>query len=363
MRGDTRYPLPADGSRYGLGVSAQRAEPMIPAENRSAHPAIPGVPWWAAILIAVAASAAGFAIDAGSRELTSVFAVLYALGCVAAVLAVRQSGIFTAVVQPPLILFVAVPGAYYFFHRTEITGIKDLLINCGYPLIERFVLMFSTSVLVLLIGMARWYFGSAKRSAAATPVAVPAAVAGLFAALRASVSRLTGARGDDDTDTPTAGRANRKHGIDRPKAAAATAERPPRQHPPATRATRSRHARPPMDDIDGPAPQPRRRRTNQTRETRGEAPRRRTPPRGEVPPREYRPDPRDPMDRHTRQSNRYNPYEPYEPYYGEPPHRMRGAPGTHHPVSNVRYRGAPDTGQDHDPWQPPRSDRRRRHQP
>ena len=337
---------------------------MIPAENRSAHPAIPGVPWWAAILIAVAASAAGFAIDAGARELTSVFAVLYALGCVAAVLAVRQSGIFTAVVQPPLILFVAVPGAYYFFHRTEITGIKDLLINCGYPLIERFVLMFSTSVVVLLIGMARWYFGSAKRSAAASPAAVPAAMAGLFATLRASVSGLTGGRRDDDTpaaDT-TAGPANRKHGINRPKASAATAGRPPRQRPPATPATRSRHARPPMDDIDGSA-QPRRRRTGQTRGNDA-APRRRTPPGGAVPPRKYGPDPRDPMDHDTRRANRYNPYEPYEPgHYGEPPHRMSSAPGTHHPVSNVRYRGAPDTGQDHDLWQPPRSDRRRRHQP
>ena len=89
----------------------------------------------------------------------------------AAVLAVRQSGIFTAVVQPPLILFVAVPTAYFLFHRAEIAGIKDILINCGYPLIERFLLMFTTSVAVLLIGMARWYFGAADRAGKATPKA------------------------------------------------------------------------------------------------------------------------------------------------------------------------------------------------
>ena len=81
------------------------------------------------------------------------------LGCIFAVLAVRQSGIFTAVIQPPLILFVAVPTAYFLFHGGQLGGVKDLAINCGYPLIERFPLMFFTSAAVLLIGMGRWYFG------------------------------------------------------------------------------------------------------------------------------------------------------------------------------------------------------------
>ena len=81
-------------------------------------------------------------------------------------LAVRQSGIFTAVIQPPLILFVAVPTAYFLFHGGQLTGIKDTLINFGYPLIERFPLMFFTSAAVLLIGMARWYYGMSTRRAA-----------------------------------------------------------------------------------------------------------------------------------------------------------------------------------------------------
>ena len=74
-------------------------------------------------------------------------------------LAVRQSGIFTAVIQPPLILFCAVPGAYFLFHGAKFTGVKDLLINCGYPLIERFPLMLFTSAGVLLVGLIRWYLG------------------------------------------------------------------------------------------------------------------------------------------------------------------------------------------------------------
>uniref|UniRef100_UPI0035ABD45F DUF6542 domain-containing protein n=1 Tax=Mycolicibacterium goodii TaxID=134601 RepID=UPI0035ABD45F len=117
------------------------------------------------MLLAVTATAIGFAFDAGSgnRELSSVFAVCYALGCLSAVLAVRQVGVFTAVIQPPLILFVAVPGAYFLFHGGQLGGMKDLAINCGYPLIERFPLMLFTSAAVLLIGLARWYFGLTTR--------------------------------------------------------------------------------------------------------------------------------------------------------------------------------------------------------
>ena len=58
----------------------------------------------------------------------------------------------------PLLLFVAVPGAYFLFNGAKFTGLKDTLINCGYPLIERFPLMLFTSAAVLLIGMARWYY-------------------------------------------------------------------------------------------------------------------------------------------------------------------------------------------------------------
>jgi hypothetical protein len=89
------------------------------------------------VLLAVTLTAVGFAYDAGSggKELGMVFATTYVLGCIFAVLAVRQAGIFTAVIQPPLILFGAVPTAYFLFHGGQLGGVKDLAINCGYPLI------------------------------------------------------------------------------------------------------------------------------------------------------------------------------------------------------------------------------------
>ena len=64
------------------------------------------------------------------------------------------------------------PGAYCLFHGRKVGRLKDILINCGYPLIERFLLMLASSA-VLLIGMARWYFGLSDRAAAARRRATP----------------------------------------------------------------------------------------------------------------------------------------------------------------------------------------------
>ena len=103
--------------------------------------------------------------------------------------AVRQTGIFIAVIQPPLILFVSVPGAYFLFHGGTMDGLKDLLINCGYPLIERFPLMFFTSAIVLFIGLIRWYMGMSY--CYRTPAAETAVESdGPFSALTAKISGL-----------------------------------------------------------------------------------------------------------------------------------------------------------------------------
>lgn len=320
------------------------------------------------MLIAVIGTTIGFAIDAGSgnKELGGVFSTMYALGCVAAVLAVRQSGIFTAVIQPPLILFVAVPGAYFLFHGATFTGIKDTLINCGYPLIERFPLMLFTSAGVLLIGMARWYFAMAGRgvtpaAGGGATTAEPSRFAGLAAKFGGMFNREP-AEAEDAEPKP-----RRKHSIDRP----ATAEKRPRSGRPAKRPapTRSRHARPPVDDITEAGPERPRRQTSRRRPSEfdpaAEAPRRRprpprdgdprTPPPRRRDPREPR-EPRERLDPYApppRRDGRYEPYPSYEPYRPsyepyppyEPPPARRPAPAqdsSHHPVSRVRYRGSDD---------------------
>ena len=164
-----------------------------------------------------------------------VFAASYVLGCIFAVLAVRQSGIFTAVIQPPLILFVAVPTAYFLFHGGQLGGIKDLAINCGYPLIERFPLMFFTSAAVLLIGMGRWYYGMSSRRGAArstTKDAKEKTSSRVSSVTSKMSSLLTGEPADsaeDADDTKESPR--RRHTIERPTRAAKSGSRP--QAPPA----------------------------------------------------------------------------------------------------------------------------------
>lgn len=146
------------------------------ADHRSAHPDIPGVPWWGAILIAVAGTLFGFALDAmiNGEKLTGAFAGCYAAGCVVAVLAVRYASIFTAVVQPPLILFASIPMAYLIMSQAPLAGGKSTAITIGYPLIERFPLMISTALGVLIIGVVRWYWGIFSGRPARDKTAKPA---------------------------------------------------------------------------------------------------------------------------------------------------------------------------------------------
>lgn len=331
-------------------------------------PGLPsGLPWWGATLLAVTATAVGFAYDAGAgnKELGAVFATLYVLGCLAAVVLVRRSGLFSAVIQPPLILFVAVPTSYFLFHGGELSGLKDILINCGYPLIERFPLMFFTSAAVLLVGMARWYLDrgatpveGATTEAADPPTETPRRAARRFARSAAPI----------DEDEPI--RAPR-----RPRREAADPYERPRRAPRTGEPSRARHNRPPEADIAASAAaadrreraaaarersgrprrqaepplsgerQPRRPRNPSDREPRRTPP----PPRGYDPyaPREPR-DPRDAVD-YERPRRRPRP-EGYEPGYGRPddrqdpyqerPRRTSPTDSSHHPVSRVRYRSS-----------------------
>ncbi len=324
------------------------------------------MPWWAAIVIAVTAAAVGFAYDAGSgnKELTSVFTALYVIGCVVAVLVVRQSGVFTAVIQPPLILFCTVPGAYWLFHGAKIAGVKDILINCGYPLIERFPLMLFTSVGVLLIGMVRWYLGMATRSTATPETDADTgtrsgAIAGKIASLFS--------RDSAEAEKRPARRSRRVHAVGQSKSARSTSRGRPAKRP---APTRSRHARPPLDEAPDPAVERRRRRrpTHARDLDAAEPPatprRRPRPPRDpdlrDQPPREIRRDPHVRSARPTTRSSRFDPYEPMDAY--EPPPRRRTASNaasatgaTHHPISRVRYRAAgPKEDADADPGSRPR---------
>ncbi|HNM85311.1 MAG TPA: ATP-binding protein, partial [Mycobacterium sp.] len=140
------------------------------------------------------------------------------------------------------------------------------------------------------------------------------------------------------------------------------------EEPPAEAPTRTRRTRPRVDDA---APPPRRRSTGRTRtpDDAPEPPRRRRTPR-EPDPRGYRTRPRDDAEwaprapeaprRPSRYADAYEPYEPYEPSYGDysRPDPYAAPPSTHHPFSNVRYRGDADgDNQGEDPNRPYRRPR------
>jgi hypothetical protein len=338
------------------------------------------------VLVAVTATAIGFAFDAGSgdRELSAVFAVCYSLGCILAVLAVQQAGLFTAVIQPPLILFVAVPGSYFLFHGGQLGGLKDLAINCGYPLIERFPLMLFLSAAVLLIGLGRWYVGLTARrgadqnaatdSAAAKPArATP--VSGIVSSVTEKLSGLVlrkpataSARRDRTAQSEAAGDTPPRR---RPS------ERPPRRRPAgtepgagaagaaATASGRPRGERRPTKRTAAPRPRPTRRVADELgSEFDGampERPRRPRPPRATEPGtgeprRRVRTQPREPRkqppperresgafdagrERPQRPRRRFDDYQPFEDSFDPPTGSGRS---THHPVSRVRYRGSDD---------------------
>ena len=294
------------------------------------------------MLIAITAAAIGFAFDAGSgsKELSSVFAACYVLGCIGAVLAVRQAAVFTAVIQPPLILFVTVPGAYFLFTGSQSSGIRDLAINCGYPLIERFPLMFFTSAAVLLIGTFRWYRGMSTRRGAPAATEDDEPTTSVATALTAKLSSLLHRdTDDDDNDIAEPPRRRRPSDTRANRPTRKAAERRERERP-ARRSTpsRSRHVRPPDTEIIEPvAERPRRSRSPRQEPAEPREPRRRPrPPRQSGPPPSER---RTGADRAERR-RRFDDFDlqPREP------HRRNGngtgnGTGTHHPISRVRYRG------------------------
>jgi hypothetical protein len=293
------------------------------------------------VLLAATFTAIGFAFDAGSgnRQLSFVFAACYFIGCVLAVLAVRQSGIFTAVIQPPLLLFVSVPSAYFLFTSGQESGLKDLLINCAYPLIERFPLMFFTAAAALLVGVGRWYHGKSTRTSAPRADSGEKSGSGLAASMSSKLSSLLGGPSDDEDDVEEAAPPRRRR-----SAEASTRKPAKRTTPP-----RSRHARPPDTEIIEPvADRPRRSRSGRQGEPPASEPRRKprtsSTSRRSVPP-ERRSSERRSSER--RSSERRTGYERQErhrrpdDYQPREPHSSNGN-GTHHPFSQVRYRGAQD---------------------
>ena len=204
--------------------------------------------------------------------------------------------------------------------------------------------MFFTSAAVLLIGMARWYFGMSSRRSAARSTTTDAKekTSSRVSSVTSKMSSLlTGEPADSAEDDDAKKSPRRRHSIERPTRARQVRQAGRRHHP-QPQNDQARHtvaiaAHPPAGDRDHragrrappsapyapageqppPAEPPRRRsRTSSTRE-----------PRKAVPPADRRASSERPERR-----RRYDDYQPREPH-------VSNGNGTHHPVSRVRYRG------------------------
>ncbi|QMT00491.1 DUF6542 domain-containing protein [Gordonia jinghuaiqii] len=155
--------------------SPQRLQTAVPPDQQSVLPAVRGVPWWGAVLLATGITALGAAIDAGSNDsLGSIYKFCYLVGCVIAALAVRRRALFTAAAQPPLIaFFVSIVTLYGLNSEQASTGLKSLIFSVLLPVAADFPWMATTFVVTLALVVARWFLtrdtsgsGPAKAGAA-----------------------------------------------------------------------------------------------------------------------------------------------------------------------------------------------------
>ncbi len=106
------------------------------------------------------------------NRLGIVFQACYFLGCLLAVVIAQRKGVFWPMVQPPLILAVAVPGVVLAAGSLPTGGgLMATALAVGTPLINGFPTMAITTGLVLAIGAFRVV--TQRRPAARCTIGVP----------------------------------------------------------------------------------------------------------------------------------------------------------------------------------------------
>jgi hypothetical protein len=114
------------------------------------------MPWWAAVGCALVLTAIGVFVDLERlNRLGIVFQACYFLGCLLAVAVVRRKELFAPMVQPPLILAVAVPGVVLAAGSLPTEGVVATALTIGTPLINGFPTMAITTGLTLALGVFR----------------------------------------------------------------------------------------------------------------------------------------------------------------------------------------------------------------
>ncbi|WP_219414838.1 DUF6542 domain-containing protein [Pseudonocardia nigra] len=138
-------------------MSTRGAGGRWPMAERSVLTTVLGVPPLAAIGLAAALTALGVFVDlARVGTLGAVFTICHITGCVLAVAWVRRDGLFGPMVQPPLLVAVAVPVVVLLMGTPKPgAGVAERLLVIGAPLVNAFPIMAWTTGLALALGVFR----------------------------------------------------------------------------------------------------------------------------------------------------------------------------------------------------------------
>jgi hypothetical protein len=134
--------------------------------ERSLLTSVLGVPPLAAVGLAFGFTALGVFVDLQRiGTVGGVFQALYFSGCVLAITWVRRRSLFAPLVQPPLLLAVAVPAIVLLGDNAETAaGTGQTLLTIGAPLVNSFPTMAVTSGVVLALGLARLVLQRERRA-------------------------------------------------------------------------------------------------------------------------------------------------------------------------------------------------------
>ncbi|WP_051341962.1 DUF6542 domain-containing protein [Pseudonocardia spinosispora] len=130
-----------------------------PVLERSILSSVLGLPGYAAIAIAFGFTGLGVFIDLNRIDgLGMVFKGCYFAGCVLAACWVKRRALFGPLVQPPLLLAVAVPGVVLLTSGGpgDGGGLANNLLNIGAPLLNGFPTMATATTFTLAIGIGRY---------------------------------------------------------------------------------------------------------------------------------------------------------------------------------------------------------------
>jgi hypothetical protein len=142
----------------------QRPFGQWPVGERSLLNSVLGIPPLAAVGLAFGLTALGVFVDLQRiGTVGAVFQVLYFSGCVLAMTWVRRRSLFAPLVQPPLLLAVAVPAIALLGGGAGTGDAGQTLLAVGAPLVNSFPTMALTSAVVVALGAIRHVVQREKR--------------------------------------------------------------------------------------------------------------------------------------------------------------------------------------------------------